>query len=182
MPDDEAPEGEIPDPTADLKLALGELVAAFRVMVASAQGSRDLPGYRSVNAARGLNECQALLDQGWDIIHPDFCEEVRQRSGVGRQPSVYAWTPYFIMARRETLVPQDRAAILIADEDRAMQHGDVVPEEAGPGGEPAPAAMPPIEGSDQQPIGGLAGSRGRRVTAQSPAAAGFEPTGALQGR
>ena len=73
----------------------------------------DLSGYRSVNAARGLQEIQQLLDGGWDILHLDFCEEVRSRSGIGGKSSVLAWTPYAIMGKPDTLAGTDLSLIHI---------------------------------------------------------------------
>jgi len=135
--------------------------------------------YRSVNAARGLQEIQGLLDDGWDILHLDFCEEVRQRSGVGNQPHIMAWTPYAIMGKRETLVQTDRAAIAFADERRAVEAGTPMGEEAEE--EPAPAAPAPVPHEEKQPIGSRE-PRGRRITAASPRSAGAEGLGALANR
>jgi hypothetical protein len=143
----------------------------------------DLSPYRSVSAARGLEECQGLLDQGWDIIHADYCEEVRHRSGVGRQPSVLAWTPYFIMGRRETLLAQDRAAVILAEERRAMSSGMPMadaPEPEAP--EAPPATAPPTGEPPADSYADPSQPRGRRVTAQGPKSIGAEGMGALAGR
>jgi len=138
----------------------------------------DFSAYRSVNAARGLQEIQARLDDGWDILYLDFCEEIRRRSGVGRQGQIMAWTPYAILGKRDTLVATDRAAIALADERRAVEGGTPLGDEA-----PEEAAAPPAAAAYQEPepIGSRA-PRGRRITAASPASQGAEGLGALANR
>jgi len=136
----------------------------------------DLSVYRSVNAARGLQEVQRLLDEEWDILHLDFCEEIRSRSGIGGKSSVMAWTPYAIMGKRDTLAGTDRAAIALADDRRAVEAGTPMSDEAEK--EP-PSAPAPFE--EKQPIGSRE-PRGRRITAASPASVGAEGLGALANR
>jgi hypothetical protein len=175
--------GVLLEAPATLEPTLQALTRAFESFVSTVRVPADLSPYRSVTAARGLQECQAMLDGGWDILHADFCEEVRRRSGVGRQAAVLAWTPYFIMGRRETLLAQDKAAIIQADDQRAMNAGvpmregedEEVDEEAGQEIMPPPAAA----GTPANP----ATPRGRRVvTAQGPRSIGAEGQGALAGR
>jgi len=181
QPPAEEVQGEVLESTGTLENVLQSLTRAFEAFVGAARTPADLSAYRSVNAARGLQECQALLDQGWDIIHSDYCEEVRRRGGVGKQASVLAWTPYFIMGRRDTMVSQDRAAILLFENQRAMASGVPVaddeaaadPEQAA--GDGASPAQPADHMDPARP-------RGRVVTAAGPRSIGAEGMGALRGR
>ncbi|OGS01202.1 MAG: hypothetical protein A2V88_08965 [Elusimicrobia bacterium RBG_16_66_12] len=165
------------EPVTDLSTTLTALVTAFRQMATATQAPADLSGYRSVNAARGLQEIQARLDDGWDIVHLDFCEEIRKRTGVGRQGQVMAWTPYAILGKRDTLVATDRAAIALADERRAVEGGTPLGEEA------EDESVPPAPAADEeaQPIGSRA-PRGRHLTSQPPRSIGAEGMGALANR
>jgi len=175
--------GVLLEAPSTLEPTLQALTRAFESFVSTVRVPADLSPYRSITAARGLQECQAMLDGGWDIVHADFCEEVRRRSGVGRQAAVLAWTPYFIMGRRETLLAKDKAAIVQADDQRAMNAG--VPMREGDDEEvdqdPAGDTTPPPAAAGAPPAN-PATPRGRHVTAQGPRSIGAEGQGALVGR
>ncbi len=83
--------------SADAGPALGGMMAA-----------PDLSVYRTITAARGVQETNQLLAQGWEFIGAEYCEEVWKRRGVGAKNAVIAWTLYAVLGKREALVESDR--------------------------------------------------------------------------
>ena len=114
-------------PTGDPVTALREAVAAIReaqdvihdALSLSLGAGSGLAGIRVVMAARGLDDIQARLDEGWEILHLAYCDEIRELSGVTRQATRMAWVPYAILGKRAVMASPDRAAIL-ADEERQL--------------------------------------------------------------
>lgn len=161
--------GEIMRDTAS---AMGGLAAV------EVPSTADLSLYRTVTAARGVQEVNMLLSQGWDYISGEYCEEIRKRRGMGGQQSVIAWTLYATMGKRDPMAETDRAALAADEERQAWERG--VPVESVDAGGEMPAAAEENAPQGEVPVG--AAARGRRVTAASPGAAGYEGQGGLANR
>jgi hypothetical protein len=109
---------------------------ALRLSLSAGQG---MAGIRTVIAARGLDGIQARLDEGWELLHLDLCDEIRELGGTARRATSMAWVPYGILGKRDALAAADRAAIL-ADEQRQLI------ERATPVSASQPDAPPPTPG------------------------------------
>jgi hypothetical protein len=131
-----------------------------------------MAGIRTVIAARGLDGIQARLDEGWELLHLDLCDEIRELGGANRQATRMAWVPYGILGKRDALAAPDRAAIL-ADEERQLIER-ATPVSAVQPDMPVPAVAPAPEeartGHTVQP---------HRT---QPLASGYEGQGALANR
>lgn len=67
--------------------------------------------YRTVIAARGIGQANALLAAGWELISAEFCEEIIARSAGSRLPRAAVWRPYLLLGKRDPLMPQTRARL-----------------------------------------------------------------------
>lgn len=197
QPPAEPADPDLPPPDLDLLEAVASLVEVMKTMVASftevadvmreaASGAArvaavelpstvDLSLYRTVTAARGVQEANMLLAQGWDFISSEMCEEVLGRRGMGGQQSKIVWRPYYTLGKREPLAETDREAVAADAERGAWDAGMPVQAEADP-----EVAAAPAEGQAPAPVGTAV--RGRQVTAASPRQSGHEGTGALANR
>ncbi len=169
-------------PLSEAALLIGEVRQAVQAMAdavevvsraAMASVPLDLSVYRTITAARGVQEANELLAQGWDYISTEFCEEVQKKSGVGGSKSMIVWRPYYTLGKREPLAQTDREALAANEERRAFEAGTPVEDEGA--SEPAAPDM-----GEPVPVGSAA--RGRRITAASPRQTGHEGIGALADR
>lgn len=182
--DEEATEAAPPEPDPpaagvliqEVRQGFQAIAEAIEVVsrAAAPSASVDLSIYRTITAARGIQEVNTLLAQGWDLISAEYCEEVRTRRGIGAKPAVIAWTLYATVGKRESLAESDRKALAVDEERRAFETGTPVE------GDGAPASAAPAEDGEPAPVGTM--PRGRHLTAASPRQTGHEGTGALANR
>jgi len=153
---------------------ISEAASVIReAMQLSLQAGAGLAGIRTVTAAPGINNIQALLDQGWEILHLSFCDEVRETSAVRGRAISTQWVPYAILGKRGELAASDRQGIAADAERQLLEHAS--PLTAGqaevPGGSeegPADSARPQALGHQVEP---------HRTQTVPP---DFEPTGGLK--
>lgn len=130
--------------------------------------------YRVTTVAVGVPELNRLLTQGWDIIHPDFCEHIlRAGTGPNQARAQMVYDVYVLMGKREPLIATDREAMEQSAQRNMAAGAPVEAEAEGEGQDDAGAAG---EGTNPQAV--KVGIPPRKT--HDAARGGFEPQGALR--
>lgn len=130
--------------------------------------------YRVTTVAVGIPELNRLLSQGWEIIHPDFCEQIlRAGTGPNQQRAQMVFEVYVLLGKRDTLMETDRQATEQAAQRSTLAGATPVEGEGQEEGDPEPVAA--AAGADRPKVGMPAAHR-----THDAGKGGFEPQGGLR--
>lgn len=163
--------------------ALDRFIVALREITISltAAPHHTLADYRTVIAARGLDDIQRRLDEGWELLHLDLCDEVRSVAGPSQRANAMMWVPYAILGKRAVLMAADQLAILRDEERQMRERASPLGSPIGMGEEVPAAEEPPFAEGGPVPEPPREKVQARVVT-EPVASKGFTGQGALANR